>query len=197
MSIEACPSTNDLAAFLSVEDEEGTASARALYPRVAAHCDDCPDCQEMFTAVRALLAAEDRGELPSLTNVMQETLATVPTRNSDMSCLNDALSHLLKRDVGLPDAVPMEENEAICARLGLVQFDNPGAMEIDHGTPAVFIIATRPSEKIGHALYVAGSRLGEFFAWNTHPVLSIIVKAEDAGRIRYTASETAHLGDNA
>jgi hypothetical protein len=101
-----------------------------------------------------------------------------------MSGLHDALIDLLGYDVDVPDAVPTEENAAICARLGLVVFDATGNLEIDAGTPVVMIIHTR--DRYAHAMYVAAHRVGEFLAWNTRPLLSVIVRRQDAGQVRYT-----------
>lgn len=115
------------------------------------------------------------------------TKPALPLRRSALSCLHDALTELLGRDAGLPDGVPVEENAAICARLGLVELAVVGNLEIDENTPVVFIIVTHEAEKMGHAMYVAGHRVGEFLAWNTRPVISVIVRAEDAGRVRYTS----------
>ena len=111
-------------------------------------------------------------------------MTTLPLRRAGDSCLHDALTELLGRDAGLPDAVPIEENETICARLGLVQFSGKGRnIEIDTGTPVVMIMHTR--ETMAHAMYVAGHRVGAFLAWNTYPVLAVIVKAEDVSRVCY------------
>ena len=112
---------------------------------------------------------------------------TLPLRRTALSCLHDALTELLGRDAGLPDGVPVEENAAICARLGLVELAAVGNLEIDEGTPIVVIIVTREAERMAHAIYVAGHRVGDFLAWNTRPVMSVIVRAEDAGRVRYTS----------
>lgn len=114
------------------------------------------------------------------------TTPTLPVRRQDDSCLHDALTELLGRDAGLPDGVASEEIPAICARLGLTLFDASGNLEIDDGTPLVFLVVTNEAARKAHAMYVAGHRIRDFLAWNPYQVMLVIVRPEDTRGVRYT-----------
>lgn len=114
---------------------------------------------------------------------------TLPIRRQGDSCLHDALTELLGRDAGLPDGVPGQEIPAICARLGLALFDATGNLEIDDGTPVVFLVITDEAAHKAHAMYVAGHRIKDFLAWNVYRVMLVIVRPEHAPGVRYTGHQ--------
>lgn len=62
-TIECARCEEDLAAFVEREREEGASGAIRAFPHVWWHLWSCEDCLETYDMLRALVAAEGRGEI--------------------------------------------------------------------------------------------------------------------------------------
>ena len=94
-------------------------------------------------------------------------------RNSDGSCLNNALELLLGVDPGLPDWVLIDDNPAIANRLGLRYFGE-GAVGFNDEDLVIVIPGSEPGKL--HAIFVLADDVERFMASYRGPIYGIFLQ---------------------